>query len=140
MLTNLLQTCEPIMQLSDQTIFACSEAPMEEFNIVDTIVDNFMLGGWYYMAIITLVLVCVMFAAWKAPAWVKALGKVAIAIGVFSFFLGLSQMAEICATVGTEVSFSVYCSGFRAAFIPVLYSIIVYIIVTIIDMGRRPRI
>ena len=49
MMTNLLQTCEPIMQLSDQTIFACGEAPMEKFNIVDAITDNFMLGGWYYI-------------------------------------------------------------------------------------------
>ena len=140
MLTNLLQTCEPIMQLSDQTIFACGEAPMEKFNIVDAIVENFMLGGWYYMAAITFVLVCVLFAAWKAPAWVKALARVAIAIGIFTALKGLSEMAEICATVGTDVPFSVYCSGFRVILIPPIYSVIVYIVATIADMVRRPRI
>ena len=103
---NLLQVAEPIM---------LEPEPGMSFKQI------FMAGGWHFMAIITLVLVCALFAAWKAPAWVKPLGK-------------------IVARVGDKIPFSVYCSGFKIALIAPIYSIIVYGIVTITDMIRRPRI
>lgn len=127
MLNNFLQVVEPIIiETPEPAPFSLSE--------------TFMAGGWQYMSIITLVLVCALFAAWKAPAWVKSLGKVALAVGVFSFLLGLSGMAKVCHEVGPEFPFSIYCGGFRVALIAPLYSIIVYIVITIIDMVRRPRI
>ncbi len=127
MLTNLLQAAESIViKTPEPTPFSLSE--------------TFMAGGWHFMAIITLVLVCALFAAWKAPAWVKSLGKVAIAVGVFAFLSGVSDMAKICLETGSQFPFSVYCGGFRVALIAPLYSIIVYVIITLVDMVRRPRI
>lgn len=105
-----------------------------------TLSQTFMAGGWHFMALITLALICALFAAWKAPAWVKPLGKVAIAIGVLSFLMGVQDMADCCAKVGSEIPFSVYCSGFKIALIAPIYSIIVYVIITIADTVRRPRI
>lgn len=105
-----------------------------------TLSQTFMAGGWHFMALITLALICALFAAWKAPAWVKPLGKVAIAIGVLSFLMGVQDMADCCAKVGSEIPFSVYCSGFKVALIAPIYSIIVYVIITIADTVRRPRI
>ena len=125
MLTNLLQAVEPIMREPEPGM---------------TLSQIFMAGGWHFMAIITLVLVCALFAAWKAPAWVKSLGKVALAVGVLSFLWGVKDMAEVCQEVGPEFPFSVYCGGFRVALIAPLYSIIVYVVITIVDMVRRPRI
>lgn len=125
MLTNLLQAVEPIMREPEPGM---------------TLSQIFMAGGWHFMAIITLVLVCALFAAWKAPAWVKNLGKVALAVGVLSFLWGVKDMAEVCQEVGPEFPFSVYCGGFKVALIAPLYSIIVYIVITIVDMVRRPRI
>ena len=122
---NLLQVAEPIMM-----------EPEPGMNLSQT----FMAGGWHFMALITLVLACALFAAWKAPAWVKPLGKVAIAIGVLSFLMGVQDMADCCAKVGSEIPFSVYCSGFKVALIAPIYSIIVYVIITIADTVRRPRI
>lgn len=125
MLQNLLQAAEPVMLQPEPGM---------------TFSQTFMAGGWHFMALITLVLACALFAAWKAPAWVKPLGKVAIAIGVLSFLMGVQDMADCCAKVGSEIPFSVYCSGFKVALIAPIYSIIVYVIITITDTVRRPRI
>ncbi|MBR5282491.1 MAG: hypothetical protein IKU22_06905 [Alistipes sp.] len=122
---NLLQVAEPVMMQPEPGM---------------TLSQTFMAGGWHFMALITLVLVCALFAAWKAPAWVRPLGKVALAIGVISFLMGVSDMAGACAKVGDAIPFSVYCSGFKVALIAPIYSIIVYAIITIADMVRRPRI
>ncbi len=125
MLQNLLQAAEPVMLQPEPGM---------------TLSQTFMAGGWHFMALITLVLACALFAAWKAPAWVKPLGKVAIAIGILSFLMGVQDMADCCAKVGSEIPFSVYCSGFKVALIAPIYSIIVYVIITIADTVRRPRI
>ena len=122
---NLLQVAEPVMLEPEPGM---------------TISQTFMAGGWHFMALITLALICALFAAWKAPAWVKPLGKVAIAIGILSFLMGVQDMADCCAKVGGEILFSVYCSGFKVALIAPIYSIIVYVIITIADTVRRPRI
>ena len=122
---NLLQVVEPVMLEPEPGM---------------TLSQTFMAGGWHFMALITLALICALFAAWKAPAWVKPLGKVAIAIGVLSFLMGVQDMADCCAKVGSEIPFSVYCSGFKVALIAPIYSIIVYVIITIADTVRRPRI
>lgn len=122
---NLLQVAEPVMLEPEPGM---------------TLSQTFMAGGWHFMALITLALICALFAAWKAPAWVKPLGKVAIAIGVLSFLMGVQDMADCCAKAGSEIPFSVYCSGFKVALIAPIYSIIVYVIITIADTVRRPRI
>lgn len=122
---NLLQVVEPVMLEPEPGM---------------TLSQTFMAGGWHFMALITLALICALFAAWKAPAWVKPLGKVVIAIGVLSFLMGVQDMADCCAKVGSEIPFSVYCSGFKVALIAPIYSIIVYVIITIADTVRRPRI
>ena len=122
---NLLQVAEPVMLEPEPGM---------------TLSQTFMAGGWHFMALITLALICALFAAWKAPAWVKPLGKVAIAIGILSFLMGVQDMVDCCAKVGSEIPFSVYCSGFKIALIAPIYSIIVYVIITIADTVRRPRI
>ena len=140
MMTNLLQAVEPLVLSgtadSPVTEIALSEVPESKFALT----DMFMAGGWPFMAIITLVLVCALFAAWKAPAWVKSLGRVAIAVGIFAFLSGVQDIAKICLETGNQFPFSVYCGGFRVALIAPLYSIIVYVVITIVDMVRRPRI
>ena len=133
----LLQTAETVLLSGDSGNVVTISEPQET---AMSLSQAFMAGGWHFMAIITLVLVCALFAAWKAPAWVKSLGKVALAVGVLSFLWGVKDMAEVCQEVGPEFPFSVYCGGFKVALIAPLYSIIVYIVITIVDMVRRPRI
>lgn len=139
MLSNLLSTdvvMQPIVAEGATTAPIIMEAPANTFSIVDA----FMAGGWWGMAAITLTLVCALFAAWKAPAWVQSLGKVAIAIGVISFLLGISDIAQVIQENGNEFPFSVYIGGVKVALIAPIYGIIVYVIITLVDLVRRPRI
>ena len=41
----------------------------------------FMQGGAGYMTILTVLLVAIFFAAWKAPRWIKEIGIFALEIG-----------------------------------------------------------
>lgn len=139
MLSNFLSAdvvMQPIVAEGATTAPIIMEAPANTFSIVDA----FMAGGWWGMAAITLTLVCALFAAWKAPAWVQSLGKVAIAIGVISFLLGVSDIAQVIQENGDRFPFSVYIGGVKVALIAPIYSIIVYVIITLVDLVRRPRI
>ena len=139
MLSNLLSTdvvMQPIVAEGATTAPIIMEASANTFSIVDA----FMAGGWWGMAAITLTLMCALFAAWKAPAWVQSLGKVAIAIGVISFLLGISDIAQVIQENGDRFPFSVYIGGVKVALIAPIYSIIVYVIITLVDLVRRPRI
>ena len=139
MLSNLLSAdvvMQPIVAEGATTAPIIMEAPANTFSIVDA----FMAGGWWGMAAITLTLVCALFAAWKAPAWVQSLGKVAIAIGVISFLLGISDIAQVIQENGDRFPFSVYIGAVKVALIAPIYGIIVYVIITLVDLVRRPRI
>lgn len=139
MLSNFLSAdvvMQPIVAEGATTAPIIMEAPANTFSIVDA----FMAGGWWGMAAITLTLVCALFAAWKAPAWVQSLGKVAIAIGVISFLLGISDIAKVIQENGDQFPFSVYMGGLKVVLIAPIYSIIVYVIITLVDLVRRPRI
>jgi hypothetical protein len=139
MLSNFLSAdvvMQPIVAEGATTAPIIMEAPANTFSIVDA----FMAGGWWGMAAITLTLVCALFAAWKAPAWVQSLGKVAIAIGVISFLLGISDIAKVIQENGDQFPFSVYMGGLKVALIAPIYGIIVYVIITLVDLVRRPRI
>lgn len=139
MLSNFLSAdvvMQPIVAEGATTAPIIMEAPANTFSIVDA----FMAGGWWGMAAITLTLVCALFAAWKAPAWVQSLGKVAIAIGVISFLLGISDIAKVIQENGDRFPFSVYIGGVKVALIAPIYGIIVYVIITLVDLVRRPRI
>lgn len=139
MLSNLSSAdvvMQPIVAEGATTAPIIMEAPANTFSIVDA----FMAGGWWGMAAITLTLVCALFAAWKAPAWVQSLGKVAIAIGVISFLLGISDIAQVIQENGDRFPFSVYIGGVKVALIAPIYGIIVYVIITLVDLVRRPRI
>ena len=138
MFTNLLNADVVIQQVSEGGVTSpiMVDASARTFSLADT----FMAGGWFWMAAITLTLVCALFAAWKAPAWVQSLGRVAIAIGVIGFLMGVSDIANAVQECGSQFPLSVYMGGVKVALIAPIYSIIVYVIVTLVDLVRRPRI
>ena len=44
----------------------------------------FIEGGPAFMAVLTVLLVAIFFAAWKAPRWVKEIGNFALAFSALS--------------------------------------------------------
>ena len=91
------------------------------------------------MTIISLLLIAVFFAAWKAPAWVKEIGLIAFACGFMFTLIGFMQAADVIRELG-DVSQNVIWGGVKVALIPVVYGIIVYIISLIIRIVRKPKI
>ena len=99
----------------------------------------FVAGGPVFMAVLTIVLVCMFFAAWKAPRWVKEIGAFAIVFGVFSTFLGIIQMLGAVQQVG-DIGTAVLCGGIKVTLIPTVYGMIIYMISLIIRIAEKPRI
>ncbi len=100
----------------------------------------FMEGGPWFMAILTVLLVALFFAAWKAPRWVREIGTIALTFGFFSLLLGLRQIFDYIASSGSEVPMSVLCGGLKVSIIPILYGMIIYIISLLIRIIQKPRL
>jgi len=100
----------------------------------------FIEGGPWFMAILTILLVGVFFAAWKAPRWVKEIGVFALTFGLFSMLLGLRQVFDYIQKSSEEVANSVICGGLKVAIIHVLYGIIIYLISLVVRVMQKPRL
>ena len=92
------------------------------------------------MAVITLLLIGLFFAAWKAPAWVKEIGLAALAFGAMWTIIGYVQMADFLQGVPDEVAPNVIWGGVKVGLIPIIYGIIVYIISLVLRVIHKPRI
>ncbi len=99
----------------------------------------FVAGGPVFMAVLTIVLVCMFFAAWKAPRWVKEIGAFAIVFGIFSSLAGIIQMLGTLQEIG-NVETGVLCGGFKVTLIPTVYGMIIYMVSLIIRIIEKPRI
>ena len=101
--------------------------------------ELFYLGGVPWMTFLTLVLLALLLAAWKAPAWVKEIGSFALAFGVLSFFIGFYIAAgDVVAAGGIEQH--VIWGGFRVAIITTMYGLFIYLVSLIIRIIQKPKI
>ena len=99
----------------------------------------FIQGGPAGMIIITLFLIALLVAAWKAPRWVKEIGIGALVASIFWTLRGLFQVFELAESFG-DIPFNIYCGGFKVAMISTLYGLIVYFISLVIRIIQKPRI
>lgn len=105
-----------------------------------TLADLYLEGGYEWTTAITLCLIALLFAAWKAPRWVKEFGLLALIIGFLSMMVGFYSVAEFIQATGEEVSFTLLCGGLRVAFICPIYGMIVYALSLILRIVLKPRI
>ena len=96
-------------------------------------------GGAGFMTIISIFLIILLIAAWKAPKWVKEIGIGALVVGVFATLLGLAQVFDAIQSFG-DVPFSVVCGGLKVTLITTFYGLIVYFLSLIIRVVQKPRI
>ena len=92
------------------------------------------------MVIITLFLIALFFAAWKAPAWVKEIGLGALVLSAIWTLVGYVQMAGALQAEPDEFSLNVIWGGMKVVFVPFIYGLIVYFISLVIRIIRKPRI
>ena len=111
----------------------------------------FMQGGAGYMTILTVLLVAIFFAAWKAPRWIKEIGKFALVFGFLTFIIGLFQMLTALQQVAMDlgegvtgvfdlVSPGVFFGGIKVGLIPVTYGMIIYLISLVVRIIKKPRL
>ena len=96
-------------------------------------------GGLGYMIIISVFLILLLLAAWKAPRWVKEIGIGALVVSAFATLLGLLQVFDVLQRFG-DVSTAVLCGGLKVLMIPFFYGLIVYFISLVIRVIQKPRI
>ena len=105
----------------------------------EPITHLFVEGGLAGMIAITVLLIALFLAAWKAPKWVKEIGIAALVVGIFWSICGLTQMLQVLQMIG-DVSPAVVCGGLKVTLISTLYGLIVYFISLIIRVIQKPRI
>jgi hypothetical protein len=103
---------------------------------MDSIKTLFIIGGKVDMTILTILLVAVIIAAWKAPGWVKDLGVLALITGISSFFLGFYPALDLIQQVG-DISGSVLLGGLWVSLITPIYGILIYILSLLIRIGYK---
>lgn len=119
-------------------------------NLLITLPSLFIQGGLFIMSLITVLFVGLLFAAWKAPAWVKEIGIITLVTGLLSplipLYQFLSTLQEVAAVKGDTVS-SIFdlispgvLFGVKALLIPVIYGMIVYVVSLVIRIIRTPRL
>ena len=86
------------------------------------------------MSLLSVELVCLFFAAWKAPAWVREIGLLALVTGCFW------QFAGVVAEVGEWPSVGLLLNGFKVSLIPVMYGMMIYALSLVIRLVQKPRI
>ena len=103
------------------------------------------------MTVLTVLLVAIFFAAWKAPRWIKEIGSFALVFGFLTLLIGLYQMfvalQQVAMDIGEGVtgvfdliSPGVLFGGLKIALIPVFYGIIIYLISLVVCLIKKPRL
>lgn len=111
----------------------------------------FMEGGLGFMSVLTVLLVGIFFAAWKAPRWVKEIGLFALLFGFLGHALGVYQvlivMRDIAAENGGGISglfdavpVSVFLGGLKVTLNTLIYGVIIFLISLIVRVIQKPRL
>ena len=102
-----------------------------------------------FITILTILLVAIFFAAWKAPRWVKEIGEFALVFGLLSPLFPLYQLFSTLQQVSlarTDVSglFDLISPGVlfagKVILIPVMYGIIIYLLSLVVRIIKKPRL
>lgn len=111
----------------------------------------FIEGGLVYMSVLTILLVALFFAAWKAPRWVREIGNFSLVFGWLSFLLGIRNAASVLREVAIQVgegitgvfdliSPGVLFGGMAVSIIPVIYGMCIYLLSLVIRVIQKPRL
>lgn len=135
-----LQPGESAVLNPETDVFEVSEGPEVPAPRKHTLADLYLEGGYGWTSAITLCLIAMLFAAWKAPRWVKEFGLLAMVIGFLSMMIGCYAVADFVQALGEPISFSLLCGGLRVAFICPIYGMIVYALSLLLRIALKPRI
>ena len=100
--------------------------------------DYFMMGGPWFMGILTLILLLMIYAAVRNGC-VKELGLLALSVGIMGQFLGLFGAFQGIEQMG-GVSPSMLAGGLKVASITSIYGLFIYIVSLLIQLIKEFRV
>ena len=108
--------------------------------VLSSLPNLFVQGGLFIMSLITILLVCLLFAAWKAPAWVKEIGLITLVASLISIALSWYQAADTLVKVNGEINPVIIWNGVKCHLTVFVYGLGVYLVSLIIRIIQKPRI
>lgn len=105
-----------------------------------TLLRLFVQGEIIVMSIITILFVCLLFAAWKAPEWVKEIGIVTLVVSLISVAFGWYNAADALVQTNGDVSPVLVWGGVKCHLTALIYGLFVYLVSLIIRIVRKPRL
>jgi len=99
----------------------------------------FIEGGALGMTLLTIEFILLILAAWKAPAWVKELGLIALITGILYMLLGAYQICDVVAQ-NQGLSSSVIAGGIKVMLITPIYGGLIYFVSLVMRIIQKPRI
>ena len=91
------------------------------------------------MSLLTLILIALLLAAWKAPGWVKEFGLIALAMSFVYPMANFIRAAGVVMKAG-DISPLLVWGGIRTSLVPIVYGIIIYLVSLIIRIIQKPRL
>ena len=101
--------------------------------------DLFLQGGTWIMSILTVELICLLFAAWKDTAWVREIGLLVLVTDLIWQLKGMFNAAEVVQQVD-DVPLTLVAGGLKVSFISLIYALLIYAASLVIRMLQKPRI
>jgi hypothetical protein len=100
----------------------------------------FVEGGVIGMSILTILLVGLLFAAWKAPAWVKEIGAAALAVSILDIAVSWYNAAHAVEICQGNISPALLWGGLKCCVVTLCYGLIIYLVSLVIRLIRKPRL
>ena len=110
----------------------------------------FYEGGLGFMSVLTVLLVAIFFAAWKAPRWVKEIGSFALVFGFLGMILSILQLLDDLqgagdlpvagSSIGSLIPPGVLCGGLKVTLNTAIYGICIYLVSLVVRVIQKPRL
>lgn len=113
--------------------------PIEYTPSTHSMYSFFVEGNPVFITILTVFLIALLFAAWKAPQWVREIGIGTAVLGCIFSLIAFYQMSESISVFG-DSNPAVVFSGFRCVLLPSLYGLMIDFLSLVIRIIQKPRI
>lgn len=97
-------------------------------------------GSSWQLILMSILFICLLISAWKAPRWVRTIGHVALILGIIIGLIGIQQLSDTVQSEFPVETNRFIAGGFTHIFPTVIYSFFVYFVSLIIRVILKPRI
>ena len=108
--------------------------------MLESLPQLFLEGDIVTMSILTVLLVGLLFAAWKAPAWVREIGIAALVVSIIRIAASWYRAATAIEICEGRISSALLWGGLKSCMVTLMYGMIIYLISLIIRISQKPRI